>query len=71
MKKIIPVIVAIVLIIIVVIAGFGAKLLEKYSYSDERANLEEYYGITGADDVPIILQDAQVEEYAKIWDGVC
>ena len=43
MKKIIPVIVAIVLIIIVVIAGFGAKLLEKYSYSDERANLEEYF----------------------------
>ncbi|MDD6812383.1 MAG: glycosyl hydrolase family 18 protein [Lachnospiraceae bacterium] len=71
MKKIIPVIVAIVLIIIVVIAGFGAKIVEKYSYSDERANLEEYYGITGADDVPIILQDEQVEEHARIWDGVC
>lgn len=71
MKKVIPVIVAIVLIIIVVIAGFGATLLEKYSYSDERANLEEYFEITGEDDVPIILQDEQIEEHARIWDGVC
>ena len=71
MKKVIPVIVAIVLIIIVVIAGFGATLLEKYSYSDERANLEEYFEITSEDDVPIILQDERIEERARIWDGVC
>ena len=31
MKKVIPVIIAIVLIIVVAAAGFGAKLLEKYS----------------------------------------
>ncbi len=71
MKKMIPVIIAVVLILIVAVAGFGAKLLEKYSYSEEYANLEEYFNISGADDVPIILQDEQVEEYAKIWDGVC
>lgn len=71
MKKIIPVLVAIVLIIIVAAAGFGAKIMERYSYSKERANLEEYFGIREADDVPVIMQDAQVEEYAKIWDGVC
>ena len=70
MKKLIPVFVAIVLILIVVAAGFGTKLIDKYSYSKERADLEEYFGLLEEDDVAIIMQDAQVEEYAKIWDGV-
>ena len=71
MKKLIPVFVAIVLILIVVAAGFGTKLIDKYSYSKERADLEEYFGLLEEDDVAIIMQDAQVEEYAKIWDGIC
>ena len=71
MKKIIPVLIAIVLIIVVAAIGFGAKLAEKYSYSKERADLTEYFGITGEDDVPVILQDEQVEERARLWDGVC
>ncbi|MCM1262295.1 MAG: glycosyl hydrolase family 18 protein [Butyrivibrio sp.] len=71
MKKIIPALVAIVLIFIVVAVAFGANIMEKYSYSDERADLEEYFEITGANDVPIILQDERIEERAKIWDNVC
>lgn len=71
MKKIIPVLIAIVLIIVVAGIGFGARLAEKYSYSKERADLAEYFGITGSDDVPIILQDERIEEHARLWDGVC
>lgn len=71
MKKIMPVLIAIVLIIVVAGVGFGAKLAERYSYSKERADLTEYFGITGSDDVPIILQNEQIEEHAKLWDGVC
>lgn len=71
MKKVIPVIIAIVLIIVVAAAGFGAKLLEKYSYSKERADLTEYFGVRGSDDVPVILQDERIEEHAKLWDNVC
>ena len=71
MKKIIPVIVAVILIILIGAAGGGAKLLEKYSYSKERADLTEYFGIAGENDVPIILQDEQIEEHAKIFDGIC
>ncbi len=71
MKKIIPVIVAVVLIILIAAAGVGAKLLEKYSYSKERADLTEYFGIQGDNDVPIILQDELVEEHAKIFDNIC
>lgn len=71
MKKIIPVLVAVVLIIVIAAVGLGAKIIEKYSYSKEHADLEEYFGIAGADDVPIILQDSQIEEHARIWDNVC
>lgn len=71
MKKIIPVLIAIVLIIVVAGIGFGARLAEKYSYSKERADLTEYFGIAGSDDVPIILQDERIEEHARLWDGVC
>lgn len=71
MKKVIPVFVAIVLIFIVASAAFGAKIIERYSYSKERADLEKYFEVMGADDVPIILQDERIGEHAKIWDNVC
>lgn len=71
MKKLMPVLIAIVLIIVVAAAGFGAKIAERYSYSKERADLTEYFGIIGDDDVPIILQDEQIEEHAKLWDNMC
>lgn len=71
MKKAIPAIIAIVLIFIVVAVAFGSSIVEKYSYSNERANPEEYFEITGEDDVPIILQDERIEERARIWNNVC
>ena len=71
MKKMIPVFIAIVLIIVVALVGFGAKIADKYSYSKERADLTEYFGITDSDDIAVILQDERIEEYAKLWDGVC
>lgn len=71
MKKIIPVLIAVFLIIVIAVIGVGARLMERYSYSDERADLTEYFGVTGEGDVPIILQDEQIEEHAKMIDGVC
>lgn len=71
MKKMIPVLIAVVLIVVIGVVGFGARLLEKYSYSKERADLTEYFGVRGEGDVPIILQDEQVEEHARMIDGVC
>lgn len=71
MKKIIPVIVAIVLIILIAAVGVGTKLLEKYSYSKERADLTEYFGIQEENDVAIVLQDELIEEHAKIFDNRC
>ena len=71
MKKAIPVLIAIVLIIIIGAAAFGAKIIEKYSYSRERADLYEYFHIVKEDEASIVLQDEMVEEKAFVKDGVC
>lgn len=70
MKKIVPVIVALVLILIIGGVGIGGMLLEKYSYSKETVELEEYYGVTG-NRLAIVLQDEIVPEQAVRRDGVC
>ncbi len=71
MKKIIPVLIAIALIVVIGAVGFGARLMEKYSYSKERADLTEYFDVRGEGDVPVILQDERIEEHARLMDGVC
>lgn len=68
-KKMIPVIVAIVLILIIGLIGVGTIVFEKYSYSKERADLNEYFEIFASDEVPVILQDERIPERAKIIDG--
>ena len=69
-KKIIPVVIAIVLIIIVGGIGFGSKIIERYSYSKERADLEAYFEISSLQDVAIILHNEMIEERARLIDGV-
>lgn len=69
-KKIIPVILAIVLILIIGCVSFGGIIIDKYSYSKERADLSAYFEIGGSDDVAIVLQNEIIEERAKLLDGV-
>lgn len=71
MKKIIPVVLAIVLIIVIGGVAFGSQILEKYSYSEERADVYEYYSLKSEREVAIVLQDVIVEEKAVLKDGVC
>lgn len=69
-KKMIPALIAIVLIILIACVSFGAKILEKYSYSKEWADLNTYFGMKDAADTAIILQDELIEERARLLDGV-
>lgn len=69
-KKIIPVVLAIVLIIIIGCVSFGGAIIDKYSYSKERADLNAYYEISSDSDVAVILQNEIIEERAKLIDGV-
>lgn len=70
MKKIVPILVALLLIFIVGGITVGGMLIEKYSYSEERADLQEYFGVEG-NQLALILQDERVEENAILKDGVC
>lgn len=70
-KKLIPVLLAIVLIVVIAAIAFGGSLIDRFSYSKERADLNSYYGLEAQDDIAIVLQDEIVEEKAKLIDGVC
>ena len=73
MKKIIPALIAIALILLVVAGSFGMKLLDRFSYSDEKQNLEEYYGLSSGDEssVAVVLQNERIDTQAKLIDGRC
>lgn len=74
MKKAVPVIVAVVLILVIGAVTLGSMLVEKYSYSKERVNLAEYYGLpeTGADGwTAVYLQDERLDMLAPMRDGIC
>ena len=69
-KKIIPIVVALLLIFIIGGVTVGSFLLDRYSYSKERADWNEYYQVSGEQSA-IILQDEMVEEKAIIRNGIC
>lgn len=68
MKKAVPVIVAIVLILVIGAVALGSKLLDKYSYSKELADMDEYYGV-GEGELAIVLQDEMIAEKAFVKAG--
>lgn len=60
--------IALILIVVIGAVAFGGKILDKYSYSKELADLDEYYGVSG-DRLAVILQDEMVEEQAVVRDN--
>lgn len=69
LARFIPTIIAIVLIILVGGGIVATQYIEKYSYSNETYDMNEYYRITAPDDVAIILQNNKVEVKAKMIEG--
>ena len=68
-KRIIPVLIAIVLILVVFVIAFGNKIIDRYSYSKERADLNDVYSIQDETDTAIVLQNELIEQRAKLLDG--
>lgn len=69
MKKAIPVIIAIVLIGLIVFFNFGKFIYERYSYGQDYADLNEYYSIYNADDIPIVIGTERTGNSARYIDG--
>ncbi len=70
-KKIIPIVIALLLILVIGGVSFGSTILDRYSYSKEEADLNEYFQISGTEEAAIVLQNEIVEEKAKVIDHVC
>lgn len=70
MKRMIPVVLAVFLIIVLGVVGLKTGLFDKYSYSNNRKNMNEYFHITSDDAVPIILAEEVMEDQALVRDGV-
>lgn len=71
LAKAIPVVIAIVLIIALVGIFYGETLIESVYYTSEREDLYQYFGLVESDDVAMIMQDAHIDEKAKLVDGNC
>lgn len=70
-KKLIPVAVAAGLIVVIVLIGVTTQLLEKYSYSKERADLNQYFDIAGEEETAVILNDELIKTKALYREGQC
>lgn len=69
-KRVIPVIIiAVLAIFLILFLTVGNKLIEKYTPTDERMDLSEYYGITDESQVAITFNDTVLEEYAILIEG--
>lgn len=71
MKKKLPVIIAVVLIIVIIAITAGTKILERFSYSKERMDLNAYYGLETGEDVALVLNNEIKEEKGKLLEGRC
>lgn len=68
MKKALPVIVALVLIVAIGGAAVGKWLYDKYSYSKETADMDAYFGVSEGE-LAVILQDEKIEEKAVLRES--
>ena len=70
MKKKLPILITVVLILLVLAALAFPTIYKKYSYSDERADLKAYFKLNTEDEVAIVLGDELIEEKAILRDGI-
>ena len=69
-KRIMTVLVPIVLIFLVIAVALGSQILERFTYSKNQADLNEYFHLAQTDEVAMVVQDAIVDEKALLRGGV-
>ena len=69
-KRIMTVLVPVVLILLVIAVALASQLFERFSYSKNQADLNEYFKLSQADEVAMVVQDTLVEEKALLRGGV-
>ena len=67
-NQLVPILVAMLLIVLVAIAGIVTSFIKKYTPSDVKVDLADYYH-TDKDEIALILQDTISESKGKMIDG--
>lgn len=67
-KKVLPVLVVVVLIILIAAGLVISSLIEKYTPTEERQDLSEYFNITSEDQAAILLNNENTGLFAQIID---
>jgi len=67
-KKLVPVLVAFLLILVVAAVGIITMMINKYTPSEQVMEDSDYYGVTG-EEVAVVLQDQVSEQNARMIDG--
>lgn len=67
-KKMISILATIILLVIVIMIYIVGNIIEKYTPTDERAVLAEYFNLSKEDEVALILQNTKVEDKGLIFN---
>ena len=70
-RSLVPVLVAVALIFLILAVSAGIFLFQRYSYSDEQADLNAYFGLDGAGSGAIVYENGIAEEKGILQDGRC
>ena len=68
-KKRTGIILRLIIVFLIIILAGVFFVMQKYSLSDEKSDLTNYFGLSGDDQVVLVLDDAVMEEKGKIIDG--
>lgn len=70
-KKLMPLLVAVIFILIIILIAISSALLKKYTPSKERANLKEYYNLSGEDkaEMAMVLDNVILDEGCRYMEG--
>lgn len=68
-RRLVSILAAVILIVIVLIIYIAGNIIEKYTPTDERADLNEYFSIENDEQVAILMQDTKSEEKGLLIDG--
>lgn len=68
-KKVMTVIVAVIFIVVVGLIAVCTALVQRYTPTKDRADLQAYYGLTDAQDMAIILNNQMTGQVCRYIDG--
>ena len=70
-RKVIPVLIGLLLIVLILAGAAGVFLFQRYSGSKDEADLNAYFGLNGSQEVAIVWNQELTEEKGLLQDERC